>query len=122
MRDRVKRRDVYIRRGITVCVAWDGSFEAFRDYVEANLGPRPRGHSVDRIDNDRGYEPGNIRWASPTVQMRNRSVNTLVTVDGVTRCIAEWAEVSNLTPAAICGRIYDLGWDEQRAVTEPLKR
>lgn len=122
MRDRVRRSDVYVRRGITVCAEWAGSFEPFRDYVGANLGERPKGCSLDRIDNDRGYEPGNIRWATPAVQMRNRSVNTLVTVDGVTRCIAEWAEVSNLTPAAICGRIYDLGWDEQRAVTEPLKR
>jgi hypothetical protein len=63
----------YGGRGITVCKAWH-NWVAFRDYVEANLGPRPEGKprwTLDRIDNDRGYEPGNVRWARGTEQMQN---------------------------------------------------
>lgn len=120
MRDRVVRKTKYKKRGITVCPAWD-SFEVFRDYVNENLGARPAKHTIDRINNDRGYEPGNIRWASPTTQQRNTSANTVLTVGGVSRCIAEWAEVFGLSSAVICAR-RKRGWSDERAVTEPLMR
>jgi hypothetical protein len=62
----------YGGRGIKVCEAWNRSYDAFRDYVEFNLGPRPLGHTIDRIDNDGNYEPGNVRWSSLSVQSRNQ--------------------------------------------------
>jgi hypothetical protein len=62
----------YGRRGISVYEPWRTSFEAFRDYVLANLGERPLGHSLDRIDNDGHYEPGNIRWADRKTQRLNQ--------------------------------------------------
>jgi Staphylococcus phage HNH endonuclease len=60
----------YGGRGIIVCQQWQ-DLDVFIDWVECNLGPRPLRHSIDRIDNDGNYEPGNVRWA--TIQMQNQN-------------------------------------------------
>lgn len=58
----------YGGRGITMCQEWADSFAAFYEHI----GPRPKGHSIDRIDNDKGYEPGNVRWTTRKQQNNNR--------------------------------------------------
>jgi hypothetical protein len=63
----------YGGRGIKVCDEWLHSFENFLNYLKANnMYPKPAGISIDRIDNNGNYEPGNIRWATPTEQNYNR--------------------------------------------------
>ena len=61
----------YGGRGIRMCEAWKDSI-TFLTYCDAVLGPKPDGYTLDRIDNDGNYEPGNIRWASKSEQSKNR--------------------------------------------------
>lgn len=103
----------YGGRGITVCERWVQSFAAFAE----DVGPRPfDGASLDRIDNDRGYEPGNVRWSDATGQARNRSDNRIVVAFGVARCVAEWSEFYGVRAGTIVGRL-DRGWPAERAVS-----
>ncbi|RUR69042.1 hypothetical protein EJP67_18450 [Variovorax guangxiensis] len=79
----------YGARGIKVCAEWLDDFEAFAAF----MGPRPMGMTIERLNNLGNYEPGNVRWATYTEQARNTRRNHLHTINGVTRCLAEWCEV-----------------------------
>jgi len=81
----------YGARGISVCQEWRDSFEAFSDY----MGPRPIGLTIDRKNSVGNYEPGNVRWATYTEQARNTRRNHLHTINGETKCLAEWCEILN---------------------------
>lgn len=77
----------YGGRGITVCEEWRDFTVFLRD-----MGERPKGKELDRIDNDLGYSVSNCRWATHTQNNRNKRNNRLVTYKGETRCAREWAE------------------------------
>jgi hypothetical protein len=115
-------RPDYLRyggRGVRMCERWAGSFENFL----ADMGERPsRQHSLDRIDNDGHYEPGNVRWATKKEQGNNRSTCQPVMAFGESKTIPEWLQdprcaVPLLT--TLRSRIVHLGWDTEMAITTP---
>ena len=102
--------DRYILRGITVCDRWL-KFENFLD----DMGPRPRGMSLDRIDNDLGYFADNCRWATARDQANNRSNTHRVLFRGEFRTIRQIADQSGLPLAAIRSRIHK-GIEPEQAI------
>lgn len=90
----------YGGRGITVCDRWRSSFHAFVD----DMGERPTGASIDRIDNNGGYEPSNCRWATKQAQQRNQRVTRRVMIDGTEYLACELAEQFGLKTDTIAAR------------------
>jgi hypothetical protein len=105
---------MYGANGICVCPEWRDSFAAFLQ----DMGERPEGMTIDRIDGSRGYEPGNCRWASPKTQQRNLKTNVFVEYQGHKKCLAEWAEIYAIHPKTLGFRIKS-GWDLTAAFTTP---
>jgi len=103
----------YGGRGITVCDRWMGE-DGFVNFL-SDMGERPKGYSLDRIDNEGNYEPSNCRWATPTEQARNRSSTRIVSIDGVDMSVAEFTEVYNLPYESARKRIAK-GQDPQSVV------
>lgn len=104
----------YGARGISVCLQWKESFAAFLAY----MGRRPSSlHTLDRINNDGNYEPGNCRWATRAEQMRNTRRNILLTHDGLTLCVEDWAKKLGILPATLTRRIRRHG--VEKALSTP---
>lgn len=112
-----RRYDRYGGRGIKVCDRWT-TFASFLD----DMGPRPRGASLDRINNDGNYEPGNCRWATRVMQRRNMDENTTITYGGLTLTLAEWAERLGMAHHTLRWRYVRQGWSAERSLTEPISR
>lgn len=106
--------DNYGGRGITVCDRWL-SFENFL----ADMGLRPNlDHTLDRINNDGSYEPGNCRWAVAVTQANGRRSNVIIEFRGREQTISQWAREVGLTPDCLRQRLHK-GWSVERALTEP---
>ena len=105
----------YGARGITVCDEWRDSFQAFAD----DMGERPEGTTLDRINNDLGYGPENCRWIDMAAQGNNRGNNHWITINGESKTISQWARHVGTRPSLINTRIYK-GWSEHDAVLIPL--
>lgn len=88
----------YGGRGIRIHEAWMASFPAFlRDVGER---PTPQ-HTLDRKDNNGNYEPGNVTWATKREQANNQRKNVMLTVNGKTQSLAEWARETGLAPSTL---------------------
>lgn len=97
---RAKAFPHYGGRGIKVCERWRNSYQAFAD----DMGDRPHGYSLDRIDNDADYGPGNCRWADRTTQQRNQRRAVYVTIEGVRYRAIELAESAGMKTDTIVNR------------------
>lgn len=108
----------YGGRGITVCSEWH-DFIPFRDWALANGWGK--GLTLDRIDNDGNYEPGNCRWTTRKEQARNRRSNRLITFNSKTQTLVEWAEEVGVKLNTLHDRIDTYHWPIERALTEPIR-
>jgi len=104
----------YGGRGICVCDRW----HTFANFV-ADVSPRPPDMQLERADNDGPYSPSNVHWATGRENSNNRRNNRLVTIDGVTKTVSQWAETTGLPAPAIFARIYD-GYTGQDII-KPLR-
>lgn len=106
----------YGARGIKVCERWDNSFAAFLE----DMGPKPSPrHSIDRIDNDGDYEPGNCRWATTVRQLRNTRNNLWIWYKGHRCLLIEAAEAEGF-PVQVARNRKKRGWPDAR-LFDPLK-
>lgn len=90
-------------------------FESFEEFL-AEVGRRPT-YSLERIDVNGHYEKGNVKWATALEQANNKRNNVLITANGESKSIREWASVSGIPQAAITARLYLHNWCHQCAVT-----
>jgi len=106
----------YGGRGVTICEEWL-RFQYFHWWAvmngyEDNL-------SIDRIDNDGNYEPGNCRWVSTSTQSRNKSNNHPITFRGEMKTLAEWSDILGIESSLLRYRLSH--WDIEKAFTYPIK-
>ena len=109
----------YGGRGIRMCKEWEEDFETFRQWAMTH-GYRD-GLTMDRVNNNAGYNPGNVRWISRKAQARNRTTNTYLTVDGRTRPVVEWCEMYGIPDYVVVRRIK-AGWSPEDAVKRPVRK
>lgn len=105
----------YGAKGITVCDRWR---ENILNFIEDMGMPPTNKHSIDRIDNTKGYSKENCRWATSAEQARNKRTNRMYTVNGKTMCLHDWAREKNISATSITDRMKR-GWSLERAINTP---
>lgn len=108
---------LYGMRGITVCERWKNSFENF--FADMGMRPSPK-HSIDRIDNNGNYEPGNCRWATTKEQSRNTRRTLRIEFNGKVQCVADWAKELGVNRSSLLDRIQKLNWPIEKVLTQPM--
>lgn len=106
----------YGGRGISVCPRWL-TFENFL----ADMGECPPGMTIERRDNDGGYEPENCYWTPKGAQAQNTRASHHITIAGETRCLAEWLRVFGISKRAFYQRVKK-GWTEEQALRTPKRQ
>lgn len=107
----------YGERGITVCDEWRENPLAFHNWAIKN--GYGENLTLDRIDNDGPYNPDNCRWITMKEQLNHKSNNRNVTINGVTKTVAQWADSNGIKIGTIYSRLKR-GWDIVDAVTKPV--
>jgi len=109
----------YGGRGIQVCDRWLNSFESFLE----DMGPKPSpDHSIERIDNNGNYEPGNCRWATREEQANNKRSNKRFLVDGEMKTITQLAKERNILVSTLARRLSRDGLSIEEALARPNRR
>jgi len=103
----------YGGRGIFVCKRW----LKIENFLE-DMGEKPIGKQIDRIDNNKGYSKGNCRWVTSYEQCRNKRNNRLIKIDDEIKCVTDWCAQYKISIATVCNRIKS-GWDDAVAVIAP---
>lgn len=113
MHQRVKSAPLYAN--ISICERWY-SFENFLN----DMGKRPKGHTIERINNAGNYEPSNCIWADNFIQASNRSTNRYVTIDGETKTVSQWCRIYKISLYTVSTRMRN-GMGEILAITTPVR-
>ncbi len=104
--------------GIRMSQEWEISFSQFF----SDMGECPLGYTLERKNNKLGYSKENCIWASRKEQSKNSSVPKLLTVNGATKNMTEWAAELGMSPIGVRDRILRLGWTPEKAVSTPKYR
>ena len=112
-----ERYEDYGGRGIQVCDEWKDDFKSFYDWAMNNGYEEHL--TIDRINNNGNYEPGNCRWVTNIVQANNSRHNHCVTYKGETHSLSEWSRILNLPFHLLSNRINSYGWSVERAFETP---
>ena len=106
--------------GINVCDEWRNDFKTFYDWSMSHGYDDTL--TIDRIDVNGNYEPSNCRWITMKEQCRNKRNNRLLTFNGKTQCIVDWANDLQIDRRTITKRIDVLAWTVEKALSTPVNR
>lgn len=104
----------YGGRGISICERWVNSFDNFYE----DMGQRPAGMSLDRVDVNGNYSKANCKWSTQSEQCRNMRSNRILTLNGVGKCVAEWSKETGIKSSTIFERLRRGLSDEETLTTQ----
>lgn len=116
--ENVRSYKTYGARGIGVCEEWKNDFQAFRDWA-INSGYR-EDLTIDRINNNGNYEPDNCKWSTTKEQANNTSRSHMITYNGRTMSLSNWARELGINPAALRSRIRN-NWPIEKALLQEVE-
>lgn len=107
----------YGGRGITVCDRWLDNFENFYN----DMGAKPKGYSLDRVDNNGNYTPENCRWATNAEQAKNKQATRYYTFKGKRMVATEIAKEIGMKPTTMYQRLFVMKWPMERIINTPVR-
>lgn len=112
---------LYGGRGIKMYEGWLNDYESFRDYVTKLPNYGKKGYTIDRIDVNGDYVPGNVRWADFETQSNNRRDNHFLELNGEILTAKQWSKRLGIKYSTITNRIK-LGWTDEEILTRPIQK